>query len=34
MKEQLIRFVMWITGHDRKTVIQLYKDWITERSKK
>lgn len=28
MTEEMIAFVMWITGHDRETVIQAYEDWI------
>jgi hypothetical protein len=28
MHEKIIDFIMYLTGHDRDTVIQLYNDWI------
>ena len=27
MNEQLIEFAMYLTGHDRETIIQMYNDW-------
>ncbi len=27
MTEQQIQFVMYVTGHDRETVMQLWEDW-------
>jgi len=28
MTSQQIQFVMWVTGYDRITVLQLWADWI------
>ena len=28
MNEQLIQFAMYLTGHDRETIIQMFNDWI------
>jgi hypothetical protein len=25
--EDLIEFAMWLTGHDRETIEQMYSDW-------
>lgn len=27
MNEETILFAMWLTGHDRETIIQMYNDW-------
>ena len=27
MNEQLIEFAMYLTGHDRETIIQMFNDW-------
>ena len=27
MNEDLIQFAMFLTGHDRETIEQMYKDW-------
>lgn len=29
--EEIIEFGIWLTGHDRKTIIEMYRDW--QRSK-
>lgn len=28
MNEELIQFTMYLTGHSRETIIQMYNDWI------
>lgn len=28
MNEELIQFAMYVTGHGRETIIQIYNDWI------
>ena len=27
MNEEIIKFAMYLTGHDEETIIQMYNDW-------
>lgn len=27
MNDEMLKFAMWLTGHDEETIRQLYRDW-------
>ncbi len=28
MTEEMIKFLMYVLGYDRETVLQIYRDWV------
>ena len=33
-KEVNLEFVIWLTGHDKETVLQMHNDWLKSHSQK